>query len=298
MRRALPLLAAAGAIACARVEAQVAWERREPSGVVRTMPFQHPELDESSGLAASRAHPGVLWTIEDSGAGPDVYATDTLGNDLWRWEVANALNFDWEALSLGPCGRETCLYIGDIGDNGGRRAQVTVYRIREPDPASHTRFLRGAESVSFRYPNGPRDAEALIVTPTQDLLIISKGLGSGPHLYRVPAAAWRAKQPVMAELLGRLPLPPDGGMFGRVTDAALSRDGRRVVVRTYVDLYFFELTAEGRLAEAQPPVVCGIFGLEVQGEGVDWLDERRLALSGERAVGIAGGIAIAECPDR
>lgn len=299
MSRVLPVLATVAAMAaCAPAEAQVAWERREPVHTVRVAPFQNPELDESSGLAASRAHPGVLWTIEDSGTSSALFATDTLGRDLGRWEVARIDNFDWEALSRGPCPGGTCLYIGDVGDNAGRRSHVTVYRIREPDPAVHTRYLRGAESLSVRYPDGHHDVEALIVTPKQDLLLISKGQNGGPQVFRVPASAWRLKQPAMAEALGPLPLPTSGGLVGRVTDAALSPDGRRVVVRTYVDLYFFELTGEGRLAPTKPPIACGIFGLEIQGEGVDWLDAHRLALSGERAFGIAGGISIVECPDR
>lgn len=297
MSRSLALLAAAALAACAPAEAQVSWERREPVRTVGVAPFEFRDLDESSGLAASRAHPGVLWTIEDSGTGPGIFATDTAGRHLRDWQVAGIANFDWEAISLGPCRGGTCLYIGDTGDNGGRRGTVTVYRIREPDPASHTRYLHGAEALSFRYPDGPHDVEALIVTPTQDLLLISKSRNAAPQVYRVEASAWHEDQPATAELLGSLPMPA-GGVVGQVTDAALSPDGRRVVVRTYVDLYFFELTSGGRLAPATPAIVCGIFGLEVQGEGVAWLDERRLALSGERLMGVAGGIAIAVCPDR
>ena len=297
MNRPLALLAAAALAACAPAEAQVSWERRDPLRTVRVAPFENKDLDESSGLAASRAYPGVLWTIEDSGTGPDIFAVDTLGRHLWSWEVAGIANADWEAIGLGPCRRGSCLYIGDTGDNTGKRAHVTLYRVREPNPAVRTRYLRGAESVSFRFPDGRPDVEALIVTPKQDVLLITKARVGSPQLYRVPASAWRATQPVTAELLGILPLP-DGGVVGRVTDAALSPDGSRVVVRTYVDLYFFELAANGGLTPARPPIVCGIFGLELQGEGVDWLDERRLALSGERQMGVAGGIAIVECPDR
>ena len=297
MNRPLAQLAAAALAACAPAEAQVAWERREPLSTVRVAPFENKDLDESSGLAASRAHPGVLWTIEDSGVGPDLYAVDTLGRYLWSWEVAGIANFDWEAVGLGPCRGGTCLYIGDTGDNTGRRSHVTLYRLREPNPDLRTRYLRGAESLSFRFPDGRPDVEAMIVTPKQDVLLISKARVGSPHVYRVPASAWSARQPVTAELLGILPLP-DGGVVGRVTDAALSPDGRRVVVRTYVDLYSFELAQNGGLTPARPPIVCGIFGLEIQGEGVTWLDERRLALSGERQMGIAGGIAIVECPDK
>ena len=110
MNRPLALLAAAALAACAPAEAQVSWERRDPLRTVRVAPFENEDLDESSGLAASRAYPGVLWTIEDSGTGPDIFAVDTLGRHLWSWEVAGIANADWEAIGLGPCRR---------GDEGG-----------------------------------------------------------------------------------------------------------------------------------------------------------------------------------
>ena len=95
MNRPLALLAAAALAACAPAEAQVSWERRDPLRTARVAPFENEDVDESSGLAASRAYPGVLWTIEDSGTGPDIFAVDTLGRHLWSWEVAGIANADW-----------------------------------------------------------------------------------------------------------------------------------------------------------------------------------------------------------
>src|SRR5467141_1797430 len=43
--------------------------------------FQSPRLVESSGVAVSRAYPGVLWTHNDSGDGPYLYATDVRGTN-------------------------------------------------------------------------------------------------------------------------------------------------------------------------------------------------------------------------
>ena len=298
MSRHRLLLTAVVLVACAPAEAQVSWVRRDPVRSVRSAPFANRELDESSGLAASRAHPGVLWTIEDSEAGPYLFATDTLGRDLGTWQVVGIENWDWEAISRGPCPGGTCLHIADTGDNSRSRDHVAIYRIREPDPAAAGRRVRDAEKLTVRYPAGAHDVEALVVTPTQDLLLVSKGGDGGAHLFRVPAAAWKSKGTATAEALGTLPLPPGGSFVSWVTDAALAPDGRRVAVRTYADVYFFELAAGGRLTPAKPPVVCSIFGLQLQGEGIDWLDARRLALSAERSFGVAGGVAIVECPDR
>src|SRR4051812_27032138 len=53
-------------------------------------------LRESSGAAMSRDHPGLIYTIEDSGNQPKLFAFDTTGADRGTWVVANATNVDWE----------------------------------------------------------------------------------------------------------------------------------------------------------------------------------------------------------
>src|SRR5207248_3297632 len=78
-------------------------------------------ITESSGLAASRTTPGVLWTHNDSGDGPYLFAIDRKGNTLARYRVPKADNVDWEdiAIATGADGKPI-LYIGDIGDNHSR----------------------------------------------------------------------------------------------------------------------------------------------------------------------------------
>ncbi|HEU5050684.1 MAG TPA: hypothetical protein VFU00_10195, partial [Gemmatimonadales bacterium] len=112
--------------------AQVRWEYRVPSEARQTGSLARAGIRESSGLAASRAHPGVLWTIEDSGNPALVSAIDTAGRLLGRWRLRGARNVDWEAVSVGPCGEHHCIYVGDTGDNAERRRSVTIYRFREP----------------------------------------------------------------------------------------------------------------------------------------------------------------------
>ena len=294
-RRSLVIIAAL--VAWASVgRAQDLWQRRAPVRAERTGPFADPRVTESSGLAASRKYPGILWTIEDSESAPEIHATDTLGRGLGTWRIPRAANVDWEAIRAGPCPRGTCLYIADTGDNDERRARAAIYRVPEPDRGNRTRTTAAAETLAFRYPDGARDVEAMLVTAAGDVLLISKGRSGESNLYRLPASAWRSRTAVVAQSLGTLALPTGTGVTGRVTDAAMATDGHRVVIRTYVDLYFFEKREDDRLVPANPAVVCSVFGLELQGEGVDWLDERRLALSGERAFGVAGGISLVECP--
>src|SRR5262245_57245123 len=60
-------------------------------------------LAESSGLVVSRAQPGVYWSHNDSGDGPNLYAIDATGQLLATFNVADAEARDWEDMSSGPC---------------------------------------------------------------------------------------------------------------------------------------------------------------------------------------------------
>ena len=107
----------------------------------------NPAIDELSGLAQSRAHPGVLWANNDSGDTARVYALGTDGADLGTVSVSGATAVDWEDLALGPGpGGTDHLYVGDTGGAGtpaNARPTVTVYRFPEPDPPGAGHGHRG-----------------------------------------------------------------------------------------------------------------------------------------------------------
>ncbi|HEV8357716.1 MAG TPA: hypothetical protein VGQ17_13265 [Gemmatimonadales bacterium] len=268
----------------------------------RTGTFKDARLLESSGVVASRRHPGHLWTMNDSGGDAVLFLTDTAGRALARFSVPGAVNVDWEALGRGPCGgrgRE-CLYIGDTGDNGENRRRVRLYRVPEPEPAAwRPRGATGrAEALEVTYPDRPHDVEALYVEPDGSVVLITKGRRYGVLVFRVPAAAWQGRGPVLARRADSLPIPA-GIVNGRVvTDAALSPDGKVVAVRTYRDIRFFARDETGRLRPDPARPVCDIAGEEPQGEGIDWLDRETLVLTSERGLFRAGTITLVRCPSR
>ena len=147
-----------------------------------------------------------------------------------------------------------------------------IYRVPEPvvpRAAAGRVPPRGtarATALRVRYPDGPHDAESLLVTPAGDLLILTKG-GKAIRVYRVPASAWGARGMVIAESLGTVPIIPETASLRLVTDAALAPDGVRVAVRTYREIFFLRLTGR-RLEPDDPPRACDTFGIQLQGEGV------------------------------
>ena len=80
-------------------------------------------LPEASGLVASRAAPGRLWSHNDSGK-PELIAFDAKGTIAGHLSISGARVEDWEALATAPCGSGSCLYVADIGDNEASRKQV------------------------------------------------------------------------------------------------------------------------------------------------------------------------------
>lgn len=259
-----------------------------------------PSLPESSGLAVSRAHPGVLWTHNDAGDPPMLYAVDLAGRELARVRVRGAGARDWEALALGPClagmDGQHCLYVGDIGDNERQREHYTVYVVPEPEvwvaDSGRVGTVLAAAHLTFRYPDGRHDAEALAVTPAGDVIIVTKGRNRRIQVFGLGRAGMeRARlspDTVTAEYLGDLPIRADRRIGRLATGTAISPAGTTLAVRTYTELFFFTLSADGGLTPAGSPCFLGTAAgvAEPQGEAVDYLDEETLVLTSEAWRGV------------
>ena len=250
-------------------------------------------LTESSGLAASRRMPGLLWTLNDSGNPPELFAIDSSGRDRGVFRVEGAENRDWEALALARCGRTYCLYIAEVGDNNARYSSLKLYRVAEPArPEAPGGTVVPNGTIELRYEDGPRDAEAILVTADQKVYLISKEKSGGGRVYYLDRTAWDSPDVVTARFLQALPLP-DGSQF-QITDAALGLDGIEVAIRTYSYIFFFRL-GNGKLTLDPRRPRCYAAGLDIQGEGISWLKDGRLATTSERRSGLGGTISIVEC---
>ena len=114
------------------------------------------EIDESSGLAASKCTEDVFWTHNDSGDGAYIFALDSNGEKLATYKVKNAVNDDWEDIAeINDSNGECFLYIGDIGNNARTKRAQTVYRVKEPTAFSKTsskknpQMTEAAEAFKF-----------------------------------------------------------------------------------------------------------------------------------------------------
>jgi hypothetical protein len=224
-----------------------------------------PALTEISGLAASRVHPGVLWTHNDSGGRPEVFAMAEDGTDLGAYDVDGAGATDWEDIAAGP-GPDpdrSYLYAADIGDNDAVRTSVTVYRAPEPDtaPDGAGGTLRGTEAIELHYPDGPADAEALLVDPvTGTLVIVTKSYAGRSHVLEAPASVLVDDAPVTMTDVGTITIRPPLAGVGlpgtAVTGGDVSPDGSIVLLRTYRSVLAFSRVDGQSVADALQGASC------------------------------------------
>lgn len=186
----------------------------------RTFRMTDPRITESSGLAASRAHPGVYWTHNDQDK-PRIFGIDSRTGETVATITMRGVGEprDMEAISVGADG---AIYVGDIGDNlGGGWDHVWIYRFPEPKRLADQTV--DATQYTVKYADGPRDAEALMVHPVTGRVYIASKNEDGGGLYEGPAK-----------------LTPEGtntftrvGEVPWVTDGAFSPDGKELVLRSY-----------------------------------------------------------------
>jgi hypothetical protein len=235
------------------------------------------ELPEASGLAASRVTPNRFWSHNDSGE-PALIALDGNGRVVGRLALPGARVEDWEAVAVGPCPSGSCVYVADIGDNDAERKQITIYRMAEP--ASLDSRPAAAEVFHATYPDGAHDAETLLIDGNGRLYIVTKGDTGPVSVYGFPKEL-RVGHTMRLERIGQ---PRDRGNAlkdDRITDGAVSRDGRWIVLRSNGALIFYR-AADLLAGQWRTSGVVSLKDLgEAQGEGVTFGSGTEVFVSGE-----------------
>lgn len=206
--------------------------------------WQDRRITESSGLADGGP---VLFTVNDSGDGPFVYAVDKrTGETRTTTTYSRSGVTDVEALAPGRGGT---LWVGDTGDNRHDRETVAVYRL--PGMA-RPRERVDATRYDLAYPEGAPDAEALLVHPRSGrVYVVTKNVLGGT----VYAAPRRLRAGAVN------PLTPVARVPGLVTDGAFFPDGRHVLLRGYTAASVFTFPGWDRVGTTRLPK-------QQQGEGV------------------------------
>ncbi|MEJ2203829.1 MAG: hypothetical protein P8170_06950, partial [Gemmatimonadota bacterium] len=195
--------------------------------------------------------------------------------------------------------RRACLYVADTGNNGRRREMLTVYVVREPDPAEPGRVLDPIGRMRYRYPDEPRDAEALALGPEGDLVIVTKGRAREILLFHLTPDEVRdaVKSDTVIRLPAGRPLPfrPDWILGRTVTGASFRPSGSTLAIRTYTEVYFLPWPwTEGR---SEPLPSCFLGELDLGGEAVGYAEDGSLWLTAEANPRRPATLSRVRCPD-
>lgn len=230
------LLAAAAALA----STVPAWGA-EPDYHARLLcSITDPRITESSGLAAAGQS---IYTLNDGGDALVVYVLDR--SCRVRQVISDPTDpYDVEDLARTPDGT---LWLCDTGDNDEKRGTVAVETLRPG---------RRAQLFRFRYPDGPHDAEALLLDRRHQPFIVTKNPLGASGVY-APATTMRAGVTTVLRRVTDLQFTPTGTAGGAVgfvsqllvTGGAVSADGRQIALRTYTDLYLWD-APDGDIATA------------------------------------------------
>lgn len=252
-----------------------------------------PQLNEISGLAASPQHEDVLWLIDDGGNPPRLFAISTSGRRLATFRIEGVPKTDWEDIAAFELDGKRYLLIADTGDNGGLRRTLQLHVIEEPATLENAR-LKPAWSITFRWPDGPRDCEAVAVDAARGQILLVSKKREPPELFALPL------RPRNADRITALPVGPladipkpdaewakqsprRARLDGQVTAASVSPDGRTLAVMTYRYLLLYPRKSGQRWvsAIAQPPATSVLPWLP-QAEALGWsADGTSLYATGE-----------------
>ncbi|HEY4322932.1 MAG TPA: hypothetical protein VGN20_03070 [Mucilaginibacter sp.] len=213
--------------------------------------FQARDLDEISGIAASGLAP--------SGTNADLYYVHNDSGDTSRFfsilpdgTLKSTIYFKGDprekqgvndcediAVGPGPIKGKSYVYLGDIGDNHSNHPYITVYRMEEnPMWVKDTTVNTPADAIHLKYPEGPRDAETLMVDPVERLIYIVTKRRDSVTVYTSPLDF---KPNDTLFLTKRCNLFFAGyKVFKWITAGDISKDGKQVLLKNYSRVYYWK----------------------------------------------------------
>jgi hypothetical protein len=220
----------------------------------RAFRFADPAIVEASGLVVED---GLFLTTNDSGDTGRVFAVDASGHTVGVTHWSDDPT-DTEALSPGGHG---FVWVGDIGDNTGRRSSIEIAR----SPVGSGARTVHPTTYRLRYPDGATDAETLLRDPVSGRLYVASKSVFGGVLYAVPEHL---------DASGTNRLDPVGRVLPVATDGSFFPDGKHLIVRNYS-------TAVVYAWPSMQPVGSFALPSQRQGEGISVAADGKVYVSSE-----------------
>jgi hypothetical protein len=208
--------------------------------------LQLRSMDEISGIAASGINPNLYYIHNDSGDTSRFFAIYPSG------EVKSTIYFkgdpterygvhDCEDIAVGP-GPEpgkSYVYMGDIGDNYSVRNYLTVYRMEEQRSWAKDAIVHAnAVPIHLKYPDGPKDAETLMIDPIGKLIYIVSKRQDSVTVYTTPLL-YKPDDTLVLKKRCKLYFPGIK-LFRWITAGDISKDGQQVLIKSYNKVYYWK----------------------------------------------------------
>jgi hypothetical protein len=154
-----------------------------------------------------------------------IYAVKTTGRVAAQVRIpASVEDVEDIAIGPGPTAASDYVYLGDIGDNDGKRREVHVVRFAEPSLAGVGQAAEDHQVFRLAYPDGPHDAEALLVDSSSGDLFIATKEEDRTRVYRAARDRLQGAELVAMDLAATLKV-------GGVSAGDISADGSVMVLR-------------------------------------------------------------------
>ena len=218
----------------------------------------HKELPEVSGMVCSRQNADMLWMVNDSGNGPDLYGINAAGELRAHVRLKGVANRDWEAMASYEHNNQQYLIIADCGDNAGIYPMCALYVVKEPDlleidglnKSVKVQNVKVERIIRYKYSDGARDCEAVFVDEVEEKIYFISKRDVPARVYslglHVDDKALQTAQFVCE--LSAFPRPTatdleEDPKYGKnrtqITGASLSVNNEHLFVSTYQYLYHF-----------------------------------------------------------
>jgi hypothetical protein len=262
-------------LACSKAESNKEIQAKFDDRFPIDSSFQFPgyvvkdlRLREISGMAMSRNLSEAIWMHNDSGDEARIFLIDTKGVLIAQYNLIGINLRDAEDMAVGPgpLAHLSYIYLGDIGDNSGVNDVKYIYRFAEPNyliPKKKGYAIANIDVIKFRYPDGRRDAEALMIDPlTKDLIVVSKR-EKRVHVYKAPYPQ-STKEVILLEKIANLPV-------GDITAGDISANGQEILLKNYDNIYYWQRNQGESLEKtfSRNPVRLPYL-YEQQGEAIAW----------------------------
>lgn len=198
-------------------------------------------INETSGIAASDIFEDMFYVHNDSGDESRFFmiSPDGILHHVFKYNGNDSYN-DCEDIAVGPgpVKGKSYVYVADIGDNGADRNAIVINRFEEKKAWLKDSIVNlTSQKLYLKYPDGPKDAETLMIDPVDKLFYIVTKRSDTVRIYTSPLAH-KHNDTLTLTYKGKL-FFEGTKPFKWITGGDISKDGDKILLKSYEKVYYW-----------------------------------------------------------